>query len=185
MVIGPDYVFVAVPRTASISIGCYWLPEHYGGVKAQGVHHRRSVPFDAAGKMIWAVVRDPYARMASLWNLYKRRGRHKDFTTWLRWCLGGDADEVTRCQSTFLAGVEADVDHLIKFETLEEHLARLPFVRRGGFHLLPVKNTREQPEGRRKPQVAEHPEKHLTREQVAMINEHSHEDFEVYRYEKY
>lgn len=206
MVAGSDYAFVEVPRTASVSVSRFWLTRYYGGVEVQsGSRHNRNVPAEHRNKLIFAVVRDPYARMASLWALYRWNERFAVFDDWLVWVLENYREQpLLHCQSDFLATVRPRIDCILRYEALERELRLLPFVKAAGFLPLPMKNTRLQLEVRRTSSkhraaaassagwdVAEesvvegelYPERNLNPAQIKLVNQHSRLDFAKYGYE--
>ncbi len=64
------YVYLAIPRTASKSVGMALL-EHFQGESPwpedRYTHHDMEIPERALTYFIWTTVRDPYARMWSTW----------------------------------------------------------------------------------------------------------------------
>ena len=97
MIIGQTYVFLCVPRTASRAIAFHWLTPHYGGIDARPEnHHSTDIPENDRCKFTWAIVRDPYARCASLWDFVRHdfRDQMEDFgnarsgAEFIRWCAG-------------------------------------------------------------------------------------------------
>jgi hypothetical protein len=57
------YVYIGIPRTGSKSMN-HWLCEHFAG-RSHGGHHDWRVPPEAAGYLIFTIVRNPYERAAS------------------------------------------------------------------------------------------------------------------------
>lgn len=126
MVIGPDYVFLAVPRTAS-----YWMVRRFlplFGGQYQHPHHGRIVPTTQQQKFTFAVVRNPYDRMLSIYHhlvqcdiTYNISAmtfpRFMEFVQ-QHWGLGAWP------QTEFLSS--ARIDTVVRFETLKDDLAALP-----------------------------------------------------------
>ena len=131
MNIGPDFVFLCVPRTASVSISRHWLP-NFGGVDQHSDdYHQRVVPPEHAGKFTFAVVRNPYARVRSLWAFLRSFSSGKfshltlsDFPWWLM--EREDSETQFNSQVQFLA--HARLDRVILYEDLPGALLGLPFV---------------------------------------------------------
>ena len=182
MVIGKDYVFIGVPRTASMSIAS-WLHVDHGG-EWYGSHHETVVPAEHAHKFTFAVVRNPYERMASLWryistvfwpNADWRKSEEArqwqangmvldcDLETFVEWRVG-QTDNRWWCQSDLLAGVRLDA--LLRFEDFPGCLAVLPFAE--SLDGLPHLGATERA--------------CLTAVQRAAIREHSWPDFAAYGY---
>jgi len=57
------YVYLGIPRTGSKSMN-HWLIEYFDG-KWHGGHHDTHVPEEAAGYLVFTIVRNPYERAAS------------------------------------------------------------------------------------------------------------------------
>jgi hypothetical protein len=57
------YVYIGIPRTGSKSMNS-WLMEHLDGVWYRG-HHDYVVPQEAAGYLVFTIVRNPYDRRVS------------------------------------------------------------------------------------------------------------------------
>jgi len=140
MTVGPDFVFIAVPRTASKAIAQLWLP-HYGGEPVPGCDHCVDVPSEHKNKFAFAVVRNPYDRMISLWYIAKvfRQFHGWSLCEFLTFCIGAssglricgsESDHFNShwCSQTQLLG-RHHVDRILRYENLEEGLQRLPFVR--------------------------------------------------------
>ena len=133
----PEFVFVAMPRTASRSMHV-WLRSRFPKSRAFGGHHLAEVPEKYAGFFKFAVVRNPFALHLS--HYLRRRSRPKNnmhnlcrewsFYQYLRW-LSDPLFQPIKCkeppQSLVLAGVEPD--QVLRFETLVEGIERLPFVK--------------------------------------------------------
>ena len=69
MIIGPDFVFLHVPRCAGTLMQRVYLPL-FGGVYHEPFHGRE-VPAEHAHKFTFAIVRNPYQRMMSIWAHWK------------------------------------------------------------------------------------------------------------------
>lgn len=174
MIIGPDFVFLAVPRTASHSIARHWLPQ-YGGVEADPAdHHLWEVPPEHAHKFTWAVVRNPYVRVASWWCLMQKftkvlteemRGvTFEDFPEWLRSGPKPDRHRKWLPQTEFLS--EARIDRVVHFENLESELRELPFVQ----HWIEVPRVN----------VSEIPHPEITPRFIENVNRYEDRSFDAY-----
>jgi hypothetical protein len=179
MVAGPDFVYVAVPRTASIAIARFWLPL-YGGAELPRGHHRREVPPEHDGKFTWAVVRNPYERMLSLWRLFYLRRSKEAFGDFLRHCINRPDRKVLMNQSRFLE--LARIDQVVRYEHLAADLGALPFVEQ--WHPVPRENTSEKPYPERRLRCPLPREHCWTAEERRLVEEHSWEDFSHFGYEK-
>lgn len=182
MVLGPNYVFLCVPRCASNSIRD-WLVEHFDGVHMEP-HHGTRIPAGHAGKRIVAVVRNPYDRMLSTWNHNRKHSPEK------RWRSMNAAEFARNCgklefgmnQAEFLKPVWPVV--VVRYETLfrkdgarllagalrlKESVGRLPE--------LPVRNAEPRNSYWRQ-------DRNMTSEFINAVNEHSLTDFAMWGYEK-
>lgn len=180
MVIGPNFVYIAVPRTASHSIAKHWLL-HYGGVDRDSEdHHKHKVPLWHHWKFTWTVVRNPYARVASLWLLMQKftdilekemRGvTFEDFPEWLR-CGPWPKDPWPyrwMAQVPFLSA--SRIDRVVHFENLEAELRELPFVQ----HWTDVPRIN----------VSKAPRPEFTPAFIAGVNRYEKESFEAYGYKR-
>ncbi len=180
MTIGPDFVYLAIPRTASQTLTHHFLPKYGGVMLAAAEYHRMDVPLKHADKFTFTVVRNPYDRMLSLWRFMKKFSdatRRKvsmwsgmtpaEFASWCREYR--DAAPQWKSQSEFLS--RARVDRALKFEDLEVGLRSLPFV--DEFEMPLVHGATKRPPI----------EDDLTPEFVAAVNGHSGPDFERFGYE--
>lgn len=172
MVVGPDFVYLAIPRTASTTMRDHVLPI-YGG-RHVPPHHQRSVPGQYRSYFKFTVVRNPYDRMMSAWaHLTNTRDKwilDKTPTQFVRacgeWKLGMN-------QSEFLG--QQELDMILRFENLIQELERLPFVRRTHVkdgHVLPLPHLNAAP---RSATVN-------LDEFIEAVNEHSAPDFERFGY---
>lgn len=179
MTIGPDFVFICVPRTASVAM-TEWL-KHYGGeALSPSEYHRRDVPTAHQHKFTFAVVRNPYERVVSMWRLLRKFsetdldyiGLSADPTLSdvVRWMMATPYPAYWN-QVRFLE--TARIDAMLRYENLETELRSLPFVQK--WTPLPVMNT-----GDRKP-ISED----LTGEAVRLINQCCAETFEKFNYARY
>jgi hypothetical protein len=170
MIVGPWWVYIAVPRTASKST-CEWLERH-GGVYPGGGYHASLVPPEHADKVIFATVRNPYDRMVSLYRLVKDQAQYVDgdnhpykqaarrtMPEFVRWCMEQQT-ELWSPQAWILRHV-IDRVHLLRYEEIG----------RWGRVLLRINAAKGE-------MVV------VDRETVAAINEHSAEDFERFGYER-
>ena len=145
MTIGPDFVCVHVPRTASNAMSRLFLPL-FGGAKV-GKQHDRVVPPEHERKFTFTVVRNPYDRMLSCWHHAQRNSTNKavaamDFPEFMRLLpVGADVirardipvvgnpsenwDESGSGQALFLSA--ARIDCVLRYENLIGEVATLPF----------------------------------------------------------
>ena len=143
MIIGPDYVFIAIPRTASVSIAS-WLVANHGGVW-HGDHHGTDIPPEHRSKFTFTVVRDPFTRLPSMyryvaekfWPVARWRESQEaadwralgipfdcDLTTFVEWAATQRRHQ--RCsQWEMLADVR--LDQTLKFEDLPDCISDMPF----------------------------------------------------------
>ena len=173
MVIGPDFVFLAVPRTASQTLTYHFLPKYGGESLGADDYHRMDVPPEHAHKFTFAVVRNPYDRMLSLWYLIQKFTREdlekdgilRDWTPaqFVDWCATQSCVK-WQPQAKLLSAWQ--VVHVLRFERLEEGLRSLPFVG-DEFEMPAIQNST----ARRN--ILED----LTREFVEEVNKHSVKDF--------
>lgn len=181
MVIGPSFVFLAVPRTASQSLTYHWLP-HYGGVSLGPDHyHRQDVPAEHQSKFTFAVVRNPYDRWMSLWYLMQKISLEEKFNLGIRralapsefvnWCrIAAPKMPNWLAQHQFLS--EARIDSVVKYENLRVQLQSLPFV--DVWHEPPV----EPGAMNRRPLHMD-----MNRDFVQAVNTYSLETFRRFQYE--
>lgn len=105
-------VFVEVPKTASRSCREYMLSA-VQDARPVADYHTTSIPPEYAGYTVAACVRNPYARMYSIWKyITGGRGRFADFVDSMNKARG----LFTLSQTCFLSAVR--VDHVIRFELL-------------------------------------------------------------------
>ena len=134
----PEFVFVAMPRTASRSMNRWLIDNFPGSDYVSRDHHMTAVPDYAKDFFRFAVVRNPFELHLSHYLIRRARGRnnmHKWCKKWsyyeyLRW-LSDPLAEPIKCkeppQSVVLAGVRPD--NVLRYETLVEGIERLPFVK--------------------------------------------------------
>jgi hypothetical protein len=127
MIVGPDFVFLHVPRCAGSLMQRVWLPQ-FGGIYYDHFHGR--VPAEGhAHKFTFAIVRNPYDRMMSMWAHWKE----VNFMD-LPFLKTGDSAD---CAKQFLLVPEqcnqadflslARLDWILHYETLAEEVLNLPF----------------------------------------------------------
>ena len=175
MVIGPDFVFVAVPRTASVLMAERFLPQFAG--REFGRHHEVVIPAKDRKKFTFAVVRNPYDRMLSKYHFHRQKpgashhDRANESTAAEMVDLFAGLDYRHRSMTEFLEGVNCNM--ILRWENLAEEIHGLPFVGRAQ---LPSKriNTVRRP----------HWTEEATPEFIAAVNQHSAPDFERYGYTK-
>ena len=124
-------VFVHIPKTGGTSIARALAPysergartsaysSHEGGMS--GIHDRPGIDAELpAGWLAFAVVRDPAARLSSM---FRHHGNPPEgFASWCRWLRGYDsANPFYSPQVAFLNGV----DRRLRFESLLEDWADL------------------------------------------------------------
>lgn len=125
-----------------------WLKQYGGASLPAADYHRRDVPIEHRSKFTFAVVRNPYARVVSMWRLLRKfppddlayigLPASLDLPVLVQWM----AETPHACywsQVRFLDA--ARIDRVVRFERLEEDLADLPFVR--GWHPISVLNVGE------------------------------------------
>jgi len=194
MVIGPEYVFLAMPRTASRAID-HWLRDHYSGVNPGGDHHSVEIPPEHQGKLIFAVVRNPYSRMASLYRLMKQefwstgylantdegrgwaqQGMRADMTPaeFVDWCAehSDKANWAPLTTTLQRATVPYRQIQLMGYERLEADLRALPFVHK--WHPLPIVGA-----------TVRRTDYDLGEEFRAAVRRHSWQDFGLLEYQAY
>jgi hypothetical protein len=139
------FVFIAVPRTASVAMSnaLMGLP---GSITVPGDRHRNAVPPECRGYYTFACVRNPYAREWSHY-CYLQRNRPPSqlkaivkrlgFARYVcEHAGGGFLEWFDPPQSRFLEGLRLDA--VLRFEELPGCFGQLPFVPEG--HLLRREN---------------------------------------------
>lgn len=168
MIIGPDFVFLHVPRCAGTLMQRVYLPQ-FGG-KFHNPFHGRIVPADHAHKFTFAIVREPYSRMMSLWA-------HWQIVT-TNVFLREQMRDPSECAERFFTGesqVEflsaSRIDRVLHYERLAEEVLNLPFNK---YEIrLPVEKVNRS--------KVEWPE--MTDRFIKAVNTACREDFEKYGYE--
>lgn len=127
MTLGPSFVCLHVPRTASNTMSRRFLKQ-FGGERI-GKHHERIVPIEHIRKFTFAVVRNPYDRWLSCWHHLRRNDRDHGiadmcFPEFMHLMVNGWG-EGGYSQVEFLA--EARMDRILKYEDLAESVLELPF----------------------------------------------------------
>lgn len=125
MVIAPDFVFLCIPRCASTLMANVYLPQ-FGGVSVQP-HHGRVVPPEHSGKFTFAIVRNPYERMLSIYHHWMDNGFQgiealvsaTEFIRYYQHRHDG-LGQVEFCDS-------ARVDQFLRYESLASEVLDLPF----------------------------------------------------------
>jgi len=168
MVIGPDYVYIALPRTASQSMAA-WLCEHHGGAVDNDLYHSAAVPEEHSKKLAFTIVRDPYRRMASLYRVMVQKFWPEPdqqvaetvgmtMAQFVRWCIGRPETQWWP-QAKILAAWQGPITMLC-FENLPDGLTDLPQSHGAFPHIGATEPGPIEPEA------------------IGAINEHSRLDFE-------
>lgn len=168
MVIGPSFVYIGIPRTATNTMSRLFLPQ-FGGVD-DGRPHNRIVPAEHRHKFTLTVVRNPYDRLLSAWHHNRHHGGLTlDFPAFVE-KLMTDWDASGKSQVEFLAGIRIDC-HL-RYESLaDDVLDWLPFNADKPFPRERI-NSEDRPCWRDE----------LTREGIDAVNRHSCRDFIEFGY---
>jgi hypothetical protein len=174
MTVGPNFAFIAIPRTASTAMVHKFLPQ-FGG-QPIGHHHARKVPKGHEHKFTFTVVRNPYDRMLSIWHHLRVNDQQfgiagMTFPQWMEfmdkhWGWGGWN------QTRFLEGLRVDAE--LRYERLADDVEdKLPFNRR---------LARPWPKQRVNAALRKPWRKEITPEYINIINWHSEPDFEEFGY---
>jgi hypothetical protein len=124
MVVGPDYVYIAMPRAASQSMW-WWLAEFHDGEVVPNRYHTSDIPEKHKGKRVFTVVRNPYDRLCSLYALAQsfwpfekyinvRQTNGMTLAQFVYWC-NDRLETKWRSQAEILGRLEAEV---LRFEDL-------------------------------------------------------------------
>ncbi len=187
MIIGPDYVFISVPKAGTHTM--YWiLKKHFGGKQRKGAYHQKNVPKASRKKFLFTTVRNPYARAVSAWISLTKTPRYKK--AWIRVAGGPDFESFLRLISTKrpksrVSGAIAPIpmhewiggikfDKILKLENLAEEMQTLPFVKDQEFRV---------PNLLRRTKKDEY-EKFLNKKTIPLINTWAKSDFKDYGYKK-
>lgn len=127
-VVGPDFVFLCVPRTATNLMARKFLPQFGGGIVEP--FHSQTPPAGMEDRFCFATVRNPYDQLLSCWYHNRRHSpsiavRHMGLMEFLREALT-ISEWVS--QSEFLSKARLDV--VLQFENLSAEVLTLPFNRR-------------------------------------------------------
>lgn len=177
MVIGPNYVYIALPRTASQSMTS-WLCEHHGGVLRGDLYHTAEIPPAHRDKYTFTTVRDPYQRMASLFRLVAQKfwtdpDEQMEETVgmtmaeFVHWCVSRSQPQWWP-QTAILEGCR--IDEILRYELLPGCLHWLPW--------LPPRRSSTFPH------IDETEPGLIRAAAIQAINEHSEMDFDAYGYRK-
>jgi len=177
MIIGPNYVYIALPRTASLSVSS-WLIADHAGRTFDGHYHSADVPRECRDHLVFTVVRNPYGRMASLYRFLEQKfwGRSDEWCEtagmtmpeFVRWCI--DRPEPNwQTQSQILSAYDGRLA-VLRFEDFPGCLNVLPLEVGIG---VPWMN---------RTWHLENPEEILTLDSMRAIEDHSRDDFEMFRY---
>lgn len=190
MILGPDYVFIAVPRTASVSIAS-WLVAEHGGIW-HGDHHGTDIPLEHRDKFTFTVVRDPFTRLPSMYRYvaekfwpdtcWRESAEAADWRAlgmpfdcgmaeFIRWAAAQRGHQW--CSQWDMLDDPDGLEYLdrnLKFEELPGCLLSLPFVDKAKPLALPHLNP-----------TGEYPS--LTAEERAAISFHSSKDIRFWGYD--
>ena len=138
------YAFVSCPKCATFTIYDV-LSSQCDGTRV-GAFHNRSLPAQFADGFVFGVVRNPYARAVSLWNvvtndigervktghaarLYQRFAGASvaEFFEWMALGLDIAARKLWCSMTAWYRGIS--IERFVRVETLSEDLNALPFVR--------------------------------------------------------
>lgn len=198
MVVSHDYkiVFIAIPKTGTRSI-LHYMEEYLNGHMYE--NHKTTVPREFRNYFTFCVVRNPYSRIVSHWYSGSQRGEHckkyrfaevlgKDSPSldlYLDYLLNKESYE-DRLRWPFevrqVDYLHNRIDAMLRFETIEEDFASLPFVRQGtslGFHNPTVSTWKSNPIPRY------HWTVYMTDSVVEKINTYFAEDFSRLGYPMY
>lgn len=188
MIIGPDYVFISVPKAGTHTM--YWiLKNHFGGKQQKGAYHQKNVPKAHRKKFLFTMVRNPYARAVSAWtSLTKTDPRYKK--AWVKQAGGPDFESFMRLiainrPKTRLPGIIAPIpmhewiggikfDKIIKIENLANDIHTLPFIKDAEFKIPQLLKRTDKDEY----------EKYLDDKTIPLIHKWAKTDFKDFGYKK-
>ncbi len=180
MILGPTYVYLAWPRTATNATAFAWLGKHYHGVD-RPPHHNTDVPGEHQGKFIWGVTRNPYDRMLSVWYhlVFAKapvlsENNLRTPTELARYVIDHRLDWPAGQSASRFFDAAPRVDRILRYEDLANEVKSLPFY--DPRYPFPAEIINHQPRGKL--------EDDLTPEFIAAVNDHSAADFERFGYEK-
>ena len=85
MIIGPDFVYLHVPKTAGSSFEQMMEKRH--GLKAANQHDTaRDIPPEHRDKFIFGFMREPVDAEVSNWRYHRSSWKHNAFFTFENWC---------------------------------------------------------------------------------------------------
>lgn len=129
------FVYLGIPRTGSR--WAFRSLSQYGLVgiepRPNVLTHRIAIPKGCSEYLVIATVRHPLTRMASCWRWVSQnwenwretgRAAHDSFQAFIEHIASGRS--AIRSQNTELVAIKPDV--LLRFETLPQDIANLPFV---------------------------------------------------------
>lgn len=114
----PEWVFVAIPKTATRSIALY-LKTHFNTTGEAG--HQTVIPDKWKSHYSFCVVRNPYDRMCSYWWSTCMRPNSK-----MRWSFEKFLNGYYRPQLRWVLGNR--INKILRYETLEQDFRSLPFI---------------------------------------------------------
>lgn len=141
MIIGPDYVFVSVPKCGTHTM-YHVLQTYFDGVHLEPPYHRKKIPEIHQKKFRFTIIRNPYPRAVSIWMSLTRHVAEKndwikaaggdDLGSFMQLLLTGDLSKMRNLPSImpihkWLGGMKFDLK--IKLESLERSFAALPFIK--------------------------------------------------------
>jgi len=132
VILGPDWVFVSVPKCATHSL-YELLTTVYKGEQHPGPYHQISIPRGHTDKRIFTCVRSPYTRTVSAWgrmNHPERQEEDMTFPAFVEWLISSphQAKPVYQPQATWLAPV-LDRATFWRLERLDEDMRASGFDR--------------------------------------------------------
>ncbi len=143
-------LFISVPKAASETMD-HVLKENFGGTTDGTERHAVHVPATCEHYFKYAVVRNPYDRLVSVWMYASRKRRHRahpaaksmDFAEFVKWMADPDMQPSARQKRRDLKYLHfrgrdipqfaflklcPQFDRLLRFEDLERDFHSLPFV---------------------------------------------------------
>ena len=134
MILGPDWVFVSVPKCATHSL-YELLTARYGGIQNEGAYHQNMIPREHRDKPVFTCVRSPWTRTVSAWGRMVHPEREEEpmpFPAFVSWLIDSPhpGKPVYQPMSTWLSPV-LDRVHAWRLESLDRDMAESGFSRHG------------------------------------------------------